>query len=211
MDLNSQKPSWLPKFLVLLAVITAGGVGAYLQKQSASSDSEPSPDLAVTGIKSSDGEAVTAVVTPSAETKTDDLTVTDESKTISSATASTSTSTTSPKTSTTTTSSATTETSTPAPTAGVYSAIGDYTAPSGPESIDVTLTVVGGMIVEANVDSNTQNPISKKFQMQFIAAYRSFVVGKKIADLELTTVAGSSLTPKGFNDALADIRTQING
>ncbi len=203
MDLNSQKPSWLPKFLVLLAVIVAGGVGAYLQKQSDSSDSKAAPDLAVTGIKSSDGEPVTAVVTPDNESEQDDTT-TDASSTVASISPA-------PSTSLTTTTASTTAPTTSEYTNGTYSAIGDYTSPGGPETVDVTLTVVNGLVVDATVEGNAVNPISKKFQAQFIAGYRGFVVGKMISSLSLTTVSGSSLTPKGFNDAVSDIRTQAKG
>ncbi len=38
---------------------------------------------------------------------------------------------------------------------------------------------------------------------------RAFVVvGKKIDEVQLTKVAGSSLTPKGFMDALEKVKTE---
>ena len=36
---------------------------------------------------------------------------------------------------------------------------------------------------------------------------KTLVVGKKITDVKLDKVSGSSLTPKGFNDALEQIKT----
>jgi hypothetical protein len=40
------------------------------------------------------------------------------------------------------------------------------------------------------------------------ADYKQYVVGKKIDEVQLTKVSGSSLTPQGFNDALAKIKAE---
>ncbi|MEI6511309.1 MAG: hypothetical protein WCO25_04685 [Candidatus Uhrbacteria bacterium] len=93
---------------------------------------------------------------------------------------------------------------------GVYSTTGNYAAPSGQESIDVTLTVKDGAITAAAVKANAENPVSKKFQDGFVTGCQMMVVGQKLSDLSLSNVSGSSLTPKGFNDALAEIRTQAS-
>ncbi len=93
---------------------------------------------------------------------------------------------------------------------GVYSTTGNYMAPSGPETIDVTLTVKDNVVADATVVSTTANPGSKKFQGMFIAGYKESVIGKKLATLSLSKTSGSSLTPKGFNDALNEIRTQAS-
>jgi hypothetical protein len=45
-------------------------------------------------------------------------------------------------------------------------------------------------------------------QTDFAANYKTQVIGKKIEGLELSKISGSSLTPKGFNDALEKIRSQ---
>lgn len=91
---------------------------------------------------------------------------------------------------------------------GVYSAIGDYNSPAGLETIDVTLTVADGVVTDATVDANATNPGSKMWQGKFIEGYKEQVIGKKLSDLSLTKVSGSSLTPKGFNEALVEIRTE---
>lgn len=93
---------------------------------------------------------------------------------------------------------------------GVYSTTGNYVSPAGPETIDVTLTVKDGLIADASVKANATNPISLKLQGMFIDGYKEFVIGKKLSDLSLSKVSGSSLTPKGFNEALAEIRTQAS-
>ena len=46
------------------------------------------------------------------------------------------------------------------------------------------------------------------WQQQFASGYESYVVGKSLSTLKLTKVSGSSLTPIGFNAAVADIQTQ---
>jgi uncharacterized protein with FMN-binding domain len=91
---------------------------------------------------------------------------------------------------------------------GEYSVVGEYTSPGGKESINVTLTLKDGVVTASEVKSNATLPISMKMQGDFIEHYQPMVVGKNIADLKLDKVSGSSLTPKGFNDALEKIKTQ---
>lgn len=91
---------------------------------------------------------------------------------------------------------------------GTYSATGTYTSPGGKESLPVTLTLEGGVIVEVSVETPATNPASQKWQTVFAQNFQALVVGKNIDDLELTNVSGSSLTPKGFNDAVAQIKAE---
>ena len=91
---------------------------------------------------------------------------------------------------------------------GTYSATGNYVSPGGAESIRVTLTLKDDVIVDITTVSNAFRPESKIYQGKFISGYKTLVVGKKIDEVELTKVSGSSLTPKGFRDALAQIKTQ---
>ena len=91
---------------------------------------------------------------------------------------------------------------------GTYSATGRYQTPGGSESIGVNVTISGGTITDARV---TQQPISneaQEYQAAFASGFKSQVVGKKIDDVSLTRVAGSSLTPDGFNNAIDTIKTQ---
>lgn len=88
---------------------------------------------------------------------------------------------------------------------GTYTAEGDYTSPAGAEAINVTLTVKDGVVIESVVTAEATNNISKMKQADFIANYQTLVVGKNIADLKLGKVSGASLTPVGFNDAVAKI------
>ena len=91
---------------------------------------------------------------------------------------------------------------------GIYEAEGEYTSPGGAESIDVSLTLKNGVIEDATITSNATRPISRQMQSSFIEGYKEVVIGKNIDDLNLTKVSKSSLTPKGFNDAVAKIKAE---
>jgi uncharacterized protein with FMN-binding domain len=91
---------------------------------------------------------------------------------------------------------------------GSYTSTGRYVSPNGNEQIEVTLTLQDDIVTAANVVSNATNPNAKQFQGEFINSYKSQVIGKDIDSLNLGKVSGSSLTPKGFNDALAKIKSE---
>ncbi len=91
---------------------------------------------------------------------------------------------------------------------GEFQTIGNYTSPGGPEEIDVTITLTDGVISDAEVISKATRDMSKKMQADFIANYKPLVIGRKIDEVSLTKVSGSSLTPKGFNEALEEIKIQ---
>lgn len=91
---------------------------------------------------------------------------------------------------------------------GTYSANGSYVSPGGAELIGVNVTVANGIITDVQVTPKATLPISQKFQKLFADNYKQYVVGKNINEVNLTKIAGSSLTPKGFVDALAKIKAQ---
>ncbi len=91
---------------------------------------------------------------------------------------------------------------------GTYSANGTYMSPGGPDEIAVTLTLVNGIVTDANVTSVTADRKSAQYQNRFILGYKQYVVGKSISSINLTNVSGSSLTPIGFNNALSQIKSQ---
>ena len=91
---------------------------------------------------------------------------------------------------------------------GTYTAEGTYTSPGGPEAITVSVTIANGVVTNTTVNPQADNPVSIKFQNDFVAGYKAFVVGKNINDLKLSKVSGSSLTPVGFNNALTKIKEQ---
>jgi uncharacterized protein with FMN-binding domain len=91
---------------------------------------------------------------------------------------------------------------------GTYTAVGDYTSPGGAENIGVTVTLKNDVIESADVKSMAERPNTIKFQGIFIENYKPLVIGKNIDEVKLDRVSGSSLSPKGFNDALDKIKAE---
>lgn len=91
---------------------------------------------------------------------------------------------------------------------GTYSVKGVYTSPAGPEEFPVTITLNGDIVTDATMTVNSENAGSVNFQTQFRDNFKEFVIGKNIDEVVLTKVSGSSLTPKGFNDALTKVKTE---
>lgn len=90
---------------------------------------------------------------------------------------------------------------------GTYQAIGNYSSPGGSENLEVKVTLQNDIIVSAEVTPKATIPASKNFQTIFSENFKQYVVGKKISEIKLDKVSGSSLTPKGFNDALEKIKS----
>lgn len=93
---------------------------------------------------------------------------------------------------------------------GEYTETGIYRSPDGMEQIEVTVTLEDGVVTDATVVSMAENPNSKTYQSRFIRAFKPFVVGKNINDIELDTVGGSSLTPDGFEAAFEKIKSDAS-
>src|SRR3989344_1271792 len=74
--------------------------------------------------------------------------------------------------------------------------------------IDVTLTVEGGIVTDANVVYDNGEGFSNPNQERFDGAYKAEVIGKPLNDISLSRVGGASLTSNAFNEALEIIRTQ---
>lgn len=91
---------------------------------------------------------------------------------------------------------------------GTYKATGSYDTPEGQESVDVSLTLENGIVTDATVTANAFGGRSLRYQQMFISGYKTSVVGKDIDTISLGRISGSSLTPIGFNNALAEIKTQ---
>ncbi len=91
---------------------------------------------------------------------------------------------------------------------GTYNATGTYNSPGGTEEIAVTITINGNTISDATVTPQAASSTSKQYQSEFVAGYKKLVIGKNIDEVKLTKVSGSSLTPRGFNDALDEIRSE---
>lgn len=94
---------------------------------------------------------------------------------------------------------------------GLYSATGSYTAPSGTETVGVSLTVTDDVVTDVAIDEQAVNPTSQKMQALFADGISTLVIGKRLEDISVSQVSGSSLTSKGFNQALEAIKAQAKG
>lgn len=91
---------------------------------------------------------------------------------------------------------------------GQYFAQGGYISPGGSEDIEVTLTIKDDIITDVVVTPLATRPTSVTMQGKFASGVKAVVVGKRLDDVVLTNVSGSSLTPKGWNDAITKIQAQ---
>ena len=91
---------------------------------------------------------------------------------------------------------------------GTYQAPGSYSSPAGKENVVVSLTLANDIVTAATFKGEATHPASKNWQGKFAEGFNQEVIGKKIDGLSLTVVNGSSLTPKGFMDALSVIKTE---
>ena len=93
-------------------------------------------------------------------------------------------------------------------TDGSYTATGMYGGL--PSRIDVSVSLVDGVITAVDVTPYATNPISRDYQERFADAIPALVVGKSIDEANVSRVAGSSGTPDGFNAAIEQIKRQAS-
>jgi uncharacterized protein with FMN-binding domain len=89
---------------------------------------------------------------------------------------------------------------------GVFKSTGEYG--NLPSHITVTVTLDDDVITEVEVTPHATNPTSLDLQSRFADAVPEVVVGKPIDEVNVGRLAGSSVTPKGFNDAINQIKKQ---
>jgi len=91
---------------------------------------------------------------------------------------------------------------------GTYNATGSYIAPSGRESIKLSVTIKDGVITGTSVENQATDSEARQYQQMFSNNYKELIVGKKVTEVKsLSRVAGSSLTSNGFNNALDQIKS----
>ncbi len=91
---------------------------------------------------------------------------------------------------------------------GTYTAEGSYQTPETVEQISVTLTLADGVVTDVEVTGDPQAPETEQYQGQFIDGIADEVEGKSIDELNVSRVAGSSLTSGGVHDAVESIKEQ---
>lgn len=87
---------------------------------------------------------------------------------------------------------------------GVYTATGEYGGQ--PSHITVKATLHDGIVTAVTVTPHAYVPRSLELQRAFAAAVPKVVVGKRLDEVRVGKLAGSSSTPEGFNDAIRQIR-----
>ncbi len=91
---------------------------------------------------------------------------------------------------------------------GTYTAEGSYISPAGNESVSVEITLADDTVTAVTVTPEATDPQAKSYQELFAGGIAAEVVGKDIDTLNVSRVAGSSLTAGGFNEALDAIKSE---
>jgi uncharacterized protein with FMN-binding domain len=94
---------------------------------------------------------------------------------------------------------------------GTYTAEGSYATPESVETITVTVTLENNVITAVNVTGDPQKSESEEYQGRFIGGIAEVVEGRDIDEIQVSRVAGSSLTSGGFNDAIEAIKAEAAG
>lgn len=92
---------------------------------------------------------------------------------------------------------------------GKYTDSANYFSPGGTEGVTITVTISNDKISDVSFAGTTDNSTSKRYQDMFASGFKSQVVGKKVDDVRLSRVSGSSLTSNAFNSALAKIKDKV--
>ena len=91
---------------------------------------------------------------------------------------------------------------------GTYTADGSYATPESVETIRVTVTLEDDIVTAVQVTGDPQKRESVQYQGQFIGGIADVVVGQDIDEIRVSRVAGSSLTSRGFNQAIEAIKSE---
>lgn len=93
---------------------------------------------------------------------------------------------------------------------GRYTARGDYTSPGGASAVDVKVTLKDDRVTAITVTPKAENPTAQGYEARFASGVGGKVVGKKLSELNVTKVSGSSLTSQGFDRAIEAIAQQAS-
>jgi uncharacterized protein with FMN-binding domain len=91
---------------------------------------------------------------------------------------------------------------------GSYTETGSYQSPAGPEEVGVTITLEADVVTAVEVEPMPDNPTTTLYQERFAGGISDAIVGKKLDELAVDKVAGSSLTSGGFNEAAGKIKSE---
>jgi uncharacterized protein with FMN-binding domain len=92
---------------------------------------------------------------------------------------------------------------------GTYKASGSYTSPGGNESVEVTITLKDDLITSVSTSTDSKERQSRQYLGLFSQGISGQVNGKTLDNANVSgNVNGSSLTGRGFNQALKNIADQ---
>ncbi|MFN4002718.1 hypothetical protein [Microcella sp.] len=91
---------------------------------------------------------------------------------------------------------------------GNYRAEGAYQSPAGGESIIVVLELENDIVTGVEIGLYPTSATSSTYQSEFASGIAELVVGRDIDALDVTVVAGSSLTSTGFREAVTTIKAE---
>ncbi len=91
---------------------------------------------------------------------------------------------------------------------GTYSATGSYVSPGGNETIGVSLTLANGVVTAVTITPHPVNAEDGNFQNMFASGISPLIVGKNVVDANVKVVSGSSLTSRGFEQAVKKIEAE---
>ncbi|MDH2444233.1 FMN-binding protein [Amnibacterium sp. CER49] len=94
---------------------------------------------------------------------------------------------------------------------GTYSALGKYVSPGGPSAVDVTLTLKKNVVSAVKVVPKAENSTAQSYESRFASGVSAQVVGRRLDELNVTKVSGSSLTSQGFDRAVEAIAARAKG
>lgn len=93
---------------------------------------------------------------------------------------------------------------------GDYEAEANYVNPAGSSEVTVDLTLQAGTITAIEVTPGAENLTSRAYQKKFVGGIADKVVGKSIDEIKVSKVSGSSLTSRGFNKAIDEIKADAS-
>ena len=92
---------------------------------------------------------------------------------------------------------------------GSFETTTTYISPGGPAEMNIALTLEGDVVQSISVTSLEGNPTSQDYKERFANEVISFVTGVNLDEADVDTIAGASLTSRGFNEALDVIRSKF--
>jgi hypothetical protein len=91
---------------------------------------------------------------------------------------------------------------------GSFRADGAYQSPAGDESIIVVVQLENDIVTDVEIGLYPTSATSSTYQDLFAGGIGEAVIGEDIDTLQVTTVAGSSLTSIGFRAAVETIKAE---